>query len=238
MCHMPTLLEGLRRCRDRGRGHGLGHRPGRRHRGPPGGPRRRRHRGGGGGGGAHHRQPAAAGGQGPDQLRAARGDRRAHHPGRVGRRASSVRAGHRGGARGPRDQARALHRARRPPACRRRAGHEHLQPRHHGHRRRHAGPGPRHRPALLQPARPPCASSRSSAGRSRRPQVLERGNRAHARLGQDAGAVHVDPRVHRQPRGPPVLRRGPADARGRGRRRRHPRRRACARPASGWGRSS
>ena len=65
-------------------------------------------------------------------------------------------------------------------------------------------------------------------------EVLEAATELDARLGQGAGAVHVDPRVHRQPRGPPVLRRGPADARGRGRRPRHPRRALRARPASGW----
>ena len=198
MCHMPTLLQGLRRCRHRGRGHGLGHRPGRRHRRPPRGPRRRRHRGGRGGGArASSRSLQRPGGQGPDQL-GAQPRRPSSASPRSSRSPSSRRArwSSRRSARTSttkRALFTALVAALQPADTV--LATQHLQPRRHGHRRRHAGARTASSACTSSTRPPPCASSRWSAGQSRRPRSLERGDRADARLGQDAGAVRLDPRA-------------------------------------------
>ena len=88
---------------------------------------------------------------------------------------------------------------------------------------RHTRPCPRHRAPLLQPA-PGDAPRRGGARGRVGAGVRRRRHRADARLGQDTGPVHLDARVHRQPRGAAVLRRGAADAHGGSGRRRHARR--------------
>ena len=106
-----------------------------------------------------------------------------------------------------------------------------------GHRRRPAGARAGHRAALLQPA------ARHAPGRGRPgPRVRDvraRGRgRPDARLGQDARALRLHARLHRQPRGATVLRRGPADARWTAWPTRPPSTPRCAPPASAWARSS
>ena len=68
---------------------------------------------------------------------------------------------------------------------------------------------------------------------------VEHATRAHDGLGQDAGPVQLDPGLHRQPGGAPLLRRGAADRRERA----SPTRRrstgsSVSAEASRWGRSS
>ena len=73
-----------------------------------------------------------------------------------------------------------------------RARDEHLEHRHRRHRRRRRRPRARARPALLQPAARHEAR-RGRARRAHRPGLRRARHRAHARVGQDAGAVRSTP---------------------------------------------
>ena len=225
--HICKHVSHDQRCSGTGRrdhrdgGHGLRHRPGRRTGRLLRAPRRRAPRGGRRRPRAPRRDPGPAGRQGQDQPgRRRRGHRPADRH-RDGLRPPAVRPGDRGDPRGPRRQAGDLHRAGGASAGRHPAGEQHLQPGRQRHRRRHRPPGSHPRPALLQPAAADAPGRGGPRGPDRR-RGARAGHGAGAGVGQDAGAVHLDARLHRQPGRPPLLRRGPADGRGgRGRPRHH-----------------
>ena len=153
------------------------------------------------------------------------------------RRPPGVRARDRGRRRGPRGQAVRVRGAEPAPAAHHAAGDQRVEPRHRRHRRAGPRPGAGDRAALLQP-RTGDAARRGRARHRERPDLRRLRRRPHGVLGQDPGALRVHAGVHASTASP-----APSTGRGSGCSRRAsptpPRStRACAPPASGWGRSS